>query len=274
MKLSNFLLIFLIFITSTSFGNSIDQSGREAIYEVIAPGLGYGTGFVVYDSLLGSVLVTCKHVVKDTKGNYVDSILVRRNKLLQAGQTVSDTSKFVVRLKVKGRLYLVEHPNPNVDLVMILILRSFNTTLSPREPIIGFDSRSVLSKETMSQIGIKEGTDVELIGFSLSSSLSPNTAHYHFSRFGKIGLYTPQDLSLVIDKKLITANYILLDMVIRHGDSGSPIFARIANREYLIGFTTGFSPATEYGIGYPVYYLYDLMKVVKEIFSAFLKQIK
>ena len=166
------------------------------------------------------------------------------------------------------------HLNPNVDLVMILILSGFNTTLPSSESIVGFSSSSVLSKETMSQIGIKEGTDVELIGFSLSRSLSPNTIHYHFSRFGKIGLYTPQDLSLVIDKKLVTANYILLDMVIRPGDSGSPIFARIANREYLIGFTKGFSPATEYGIGYPVYYLYDLMKAVKEIFSAVLNQIK
>jgi len=274
MKLSNFLLIFLIFITSTSFGNSIDQSGRGAIYEVIAPGVGSGTGFIVNDSLLGSVLVTCKHVVQDTTGNYVDSILVRRNKLLPSGQTVSDTTKFVVRLKAKNGFYLVKHPNPNVDLVMILILSGFNTTLPSSESIVGFSSSSVLSKETMSQIGIKEGTDVELIGFSLSRSLSPNTIHYHFSRFGKIGLYTPQDLSLVIDKKLVTANYILLDMVIRPGDSGSPIFARIANREYLIGFTKGFSPATEYGIGYPVYYLYDLMKAVKEIFSAVLNQIK
>jgi len=266
MKTLRFLFLFLI-ITSTSLSSTVDESMKRFICEITSPGVGRGTGFVISDSLLGFVLVTAKHVVQDTTGKYVDSILVRRNKLLSTGEVISDTNQFVLRLKVNGSMYFVEHPNPNVDLIMIPFL-PLNTTLSPVEYLYGLPSRNVLKKDRIDELGINEGTDVELIGFSLSSSLflSKNSIHYHFSRFGKVGLYTTNEFTLVRDGKRITANFILLDMTTRPGDSGSPIFANIGKNTYLIAFLSAGSDVMEYGVGYPVYYLYDLMKIVRDKF--------
>jgi len=264
MKFLRFLFFLLIVCTSTSFSfsSTIDESTKRSIYEIISPDLGTsGTGFVISDSLLGKFLVTCKHVVQDASGNYVDSILVRRNKLLPTGQAVSDTSRFVLRLKVDGRKYFAEHPNPGVDLIIIPFLADFNTTISPNEPLYGQYSYVVLTKDIMHSLGIDEGTDVEVIGFSLS--LPDGNIHYHFSRFGKVGLYATNEFTLIIEGRPRTANYVLLDMTVRPGNSGSPIFGHINNNTYLIGFLSAYSSVMEYGIGYPVYYLYDLMTILK-----------
>jgi len=272
MKYLKFLLLLFI-ITSTSFPKTINESTKSFIYEIVSPNLGGGTGFAVTDSLLGPFLITCKHVVQDSIGNYIDSVFVRRNKMLPTGQIVSDTSAFILRLKVKGHSLFVEHPNPDVDLIMIP-LSSLNTTISSNESLPRLYSRFVLSKDQIAELGLDEGTTIELIGFALSPALSPNTTHYHFSRFGKIGLYTTNEFTLLINKKFKTANYILLDMIIRPGDSGSPIFAHIDSNVYLIGFVAGYSPKREYGIAYPVYYLHDLMKAVRDTLSILLKQEK
>ncbi|MCK4224503.1 MAG: trypsin-like peptidase domain-containing protein [candidate division Zixibacteria bacterium] len=273
MRFLRFFPILLI-ITSTSFGGCITESQKTFIYEITHLGPGGGTGFVISDSLLGFVLVTCKHIVQDSAGNFVDSVFIRQNKVLSTGQTVSDTTQFVLRLKVNGRRYLAEHSNSDIDLVMIPIL-SFNITKPPDGFLIGLPSYKILSKEEMSKLDINEGTDVELIGFSLSSSLIKDSTHYHFSRFGKIGLYTTNEFTLQIDSKRRTANYILLDMSIRPGDSGSPIFAHIdTNRTYLIGFVSATNIGREIGIGYPVYYLYDLIKIVSDKFRAALEEKK
>ena len=263
----------LLIVASTSFSSTVDESTKRFIYEITTPGVGRGTGFVINDSLLGYVLVTCKHVVQDKKGNYVDSILVRQNKLLSTGEAISDTNQFVIRLRVDGRLYLAEHPNPNVDLIMIPFL-DFNIATPQDQYIVGLRSHFVLSKDLINKLGINEGTDVELIGFSLSSSLSWERAHYHFSRFGKVGLFTTDEFTLVVDSVPRTANYILLDMSTRPGDSGSPIFAHMGENSYLIGFLSARSEVMEFGIGYPVYYLYDLMKIIRDKFSAVLEKQK
>lgn len=259
------LLLTILTITSTSLATTIDESMKRCIYEIISPRpcvTVTGTGFTISDSQLGFVLVTCKHVVQDDKGEYVDSIFLRRNKMLVTEQAISDTSRFVLRLKVNGRPFVAEHPNHSVDLVMIPLL-SFNTTLSPGESPYGLRSRVVLSKEQWQQKGFNEGTEVEIIGFPLL--LPQNCVHYHFSRYGKIGLYTTDQFTLIIDNKPKTANYILLDMVVRPGLSGSPVFAHIApDTTYLIGFLSAHSQEGEYAIGYPVYYLYDLMEIVKK----------
>lgn len=269
--LSYTLIIISLFITSNSLAESTPDSTKNVIYEIISPTSKLGTGFIISDSLLGNLLVTCKHVVQDTQGNYVDSIFVRRNKFLPSKEAISDTSKFVVRLKIDGLQYLAEHPNPNVDLVMIPLLTR-NTTLLPQERLLRWYSRTVLSKEEMKVIRLSEGTDVEVIGFSLG--LPQTISHYHFSRFGKIGLYTSNEFPILIDNKLRIANFILLDMTVRPGDSGSPVIAHIGGQSYLIGFLAASSNEMEFGVAYPVYYLYDLMKVIKDKYSTLLEKTK
>lgn len=269
MKFLGFLVLFLL-LTSTSLAatTTVSESLKVCIYEIYNPVVEErGTGFTLSDSVLGFVLVTCKHVVQDAKGDYVDSIFLRRNKLLADGETISDTSQFVVRLKIGEGFYFAKHPNPDVDLVMLPIA-GWNTTLLAGESPYGLYSQVVLNKEKMDKIGIREGTDVEVVGFSFSGLLPRNRSHYHFSRFGKIGLYTTDKFTLKIDKEMKTANFVLLDMSTRKGDSGSPVFAYINENRYLIGFLSAVTPGMEYGIAYPVYYLHDLIKVMKDKFRA------
>lgn len=263
--LSYVLVLTSLLITSTSVAGNIDESTKRAIYEIMSPGVGQGTGFAVSDSVLGYVLVTCRHVVQDKNGNYVDSVLVRRNKCLSPGEVISDTSQFILHLKVDGHIHLAEHPDPNVDLIMIPI-RTYNTTLAPNESISGLISQSVLSEDEIKSLRISEGTDVELIGFSLP--LPKEGAHYHFSRFGKVGLYPSNGFTLIIDNRRKTANYILVDMTTRPGDSGSPIIVHNGDKSYLIGFLCAGSDVMEFGVVYPIYYLHDLMKVVRDKFST------
>lgn len=221
---------------------------------------------MISDSLLGELLVTNKHVVQDTFGQYVDSIFVRYNKMLANEQVVSDTNEFVLYLKKNGNAYFVEHPNKNVDLVMIPCL-SFNTNKRSGGVVAGLFSNRILSKERLTKLGIDEGTEIEIIGFSLSSSLLSfrKVIHYHFHRYGKVGLFTTEKFTLLIDGALKTADFILLDMTIRPGDSGSPIFAHIEDKTYLVGFISAVSTHQEFGIGYPVYYLYDLIAEMKDL---------
>ena len=261
-KLITFVVLFSIsVVSSTCLASTIEETTKRFIHEIISPGIGTGTGFIIRDSLLGFVLVTCKHVVQDKKGNYADSIFLRRNKLLPTGQIISDTSQFLVRIKIDDSLLVTEHPNPDVDLVIIPLWLN-NTTLSEKEFLYGQNSRVVPSKEEMRKQNIPEGTDVEVIGFSLR--IPSDRHHYHFSRFGKVGLFTTDEFTLIMDSIPRTANFILLDMTIRPGDSGSPIFAHIADTTYLLGFISATSKVMEYGIGYPAYYLYDLMKILRD----------
>jgi hypothetical protein len=263
MKFLISLAVFLL-LTSTSLATTVSDMIKMSVYEIYNPAVkASGTGFIVKDSLLGNVLVTCKHVVQESNGNYVDSIFVRRNRFLPTGEAISDTSKFVVRLKADGNSYLVEHPNPDVDLVMLPVAY-WNTTLSSGDSFGVIPSSSVLDKDRLNKKGIDEGFDVEVIGFSFSWAMLPeNKFHYHFSRFGKIGLYTPDEVTLIIDKRYKTANFILLDMSIRPGDSGSPVVVYANKTPYLMGFIAATQMRMEYGIAYPVYYLYELMDRMK-----------
>lgn len=263
------ILSVTLLVGASGTASAITEPVKRCIYEITSPAVGQSTGFTVRDSTLGFVLVTCIHAVQDKNKDYVDSIFLRRNKLLPTEQAISDTDQFVVRLKVDGKLWVTEHSNPAVDLVMIPVTTA-NTTMSSGESPYGFHSRAVLSKDELEEVGITEGVDVELIGFSLS--LPRDEPHYHFSRFGKIGLYTTEEFTLFINKKRRRANYILLDMSTRPGDSGSPVVAHISGKPYLIGFLSATSSAEEYGVAYPVYYLHDLMERMREKFREIMKR--
>lgn len=261
----HFIMIFLILCLFANNGLSQDfkEEDKRCIYEIETPAGKLGTCFAITEKSLGkfgNFIVTCRHVIKDSNGNYVDSIYLRKNKLLSSGQVVSNTSKFVIKLKMREVPLYIEHKNPDIDLIMILLLPGINISINPNEYYFRFNSSYLLSKDEIGSMNINEGIDVEIIGFSLSKSLLYNGNHYHYSRFGKIGLYTTDIFTLKIDNILRTANFILLDMPIRGGDSGSPIIAHINGKLHLLGFVSGYSPLIEYGIGFPSYYILDLLE--------------
>ena len=269
MKIAIFTLT-LLFITPMSIAAqyiSVEED-KLAIFEIVQPTLQVGTGFVIRDSLLGSVMVTCKHVIQDSAGEYYDKVLVRRNKMLKTKQVISDTNSFYLFLKSPDkaqneREFFYPHPDADIDLVVIP-LYYLNKSLNKFKPIKHFGPELLLSKEGLAEKGINEGTDVEIIGFSLSSSFFMDRIHYHISRFGKVALFTTEDFQLSINGQIQTANYMLLDISARLGDSGSPILAHIGDKRYIIGMITALSPDIQYAIGYPSYYIYDLLHSIHQ----------
>ena len=266
--ISLFCLLWLLAATGQAQYISHEED-KLAIFEIVQPDDRVGTGFAVKDDILGQVLITCKHLIRDSCGNYYDKIFVRRNKLLKTKQAVSDTNGFYLFLKSVNdnngitKQFFYPHPDPNIDLVIIPFYY-FGQSLNRYKPIILFDREMIKSREELDSLGINEGSDVEIVGFSLTSALFSDKIHYHISRFGKIALYTTDVFPLMIDSVLKTANYMLLDISIRPGDSGSPILAHIGNKRHIIGMVIGLSPDIEYGIAYPSHYLDDFLKTIKE----------
>ncbi len=265
-----FRLIALLIVLGASnlFGQRSDERIRLSIFEIFQPDGRFGTGFVVEDSLLGQILITCRHAVQDDDGNYFDKILVRRNRLLQTRQTVSDTIGFYLYLKNPDdkkdeRLFFYPHPDKNIDIAII----PFNfpgETIIKRRPVYALDVERILSRGGLDSLRINEGTDVEVIGFSLTGSLMIDKIHYHFSRFGKIGLFTTEEFELEIDGIIRRANYMLLSMPIKAGDSGSPILTYVGDEMYIIGIVTAVVPDIAYGVGYPSYYIHDFLQDIHE----------
>lgn len=265
------ILILLTLLTSFCYAQVPQEKTKSFVYEFVSAdgkGKSLGTGFAIGDSILGyRAMITCNHVIQDTNGNYLDSIFIRKNRFLSSGQIISDTTKFVLRLIINNREYFFKHRNVNIDLAVIPIMRK-NTTLPLNEDLMCYSTQDIINKDEFDSWKINEGTNVELVGFSLSSLFPRDSVHYHFSRFGKIGLFTTNNFTLKIENKLKTANYILLDMVIRPGDSGSPILTIIRGKKRIIGFALAYSRDLEYGVGYPIYYLNYLVEIMEQIVSG------
>ncbi len=243
------------------------ETDKLSIYEIVQPDGHFGTGFMIEDSVLGQMLITNKHIIQDSKGHFFDKIFVRNNRLLTTRQVISDTLGFYVYLIDKDengdkRNLFYSHPDPNIDLAIIPIIHP-DQQLSTRKPLFGFDSKLVLSHQGLDSLGVEEGTDIEIIGFSLTNSLYIDDINYHFSRFGKIGLYTSDDFELSIDGTPRQANFVLLSMPVKNGDSGSPIIAHINGNIYIVGIVTAVVPDFEFGVGYPSYYITDFLDTIR-----------
>ncbi|MBD3382820.1 MAG: hypothetical protein GF404_11570 [candidate division Zixibacteria bacterium] len=262
MKIKTTLLI-LLALTALATAQAFDEENKLSIFEIMQPDGYFGTAFAIEDSVLGKVLLTCKHVLQDSTGEYFDFVFMRKNRLRTTRQVVSDTSVHTLHLKDKREKLFIEHPDKNIDLVAILLDQP-HKTLRRIEPIIAFDGNLIMDKRALTYIGIDEGTEVEIVGFSLTTMIPFDNINYHTSRFGKIALYTTDDYSLSIDGERKTANFLLLDVSIRPGDSGAPIIANIGQRSFFIGVVAALMPDTEFGIGYPSYYIYDFLMSIRK----------
>jgi hypothetical protein len=252
----------MIFLSQLGRAETISENYKQYVYEIRSPGAKRGTALAIHDSLLGDMLVTCRHVITDSTGRFYDSILVRKNVREPSGQMSADTTEYAVHLVLGQVLSVVEHPLRDVDLV-VFPLGGVDNSGNKDTSISCLPSENILGRDSLEKLGVGEGLEVELIGFSLSSSLPPGSVHYHFTRFGKISLYNSHNLTLPIMGEKRTAHFMLVDLNARPGDSGSPIFAGIGGRTYLIGIVTAMSQSLDYAIGYPIYYLKDLLEIIR-----------
>lgn len=272
-----FLCSYLLICFTPSFGQSLRETDKRAIVRIETPE-SLGTGFLLSDSLLGVFLVTNKHMLQSQKTQeYFDSVFVRKNIL-------SDDKKKVIATDERATLYLRyggsrlfrEYPDSNVDLVIVQagnIQVGDSTIVNPRnysEWFFGFNMSMVANREDMTRLGISDGTEVQVIGFSFNI---PQKPQFHISRFGHIALFTSEKLTFRVERQRddcrcmepLTSEWLVIDITSRPGDSGGPVFAIIPGSQnaWLVGLVQGGWELQELCLAHPSYYIHELVELVK-----------
>lgn len=271
-------LVSLVLTSSVSFGQSLAEFDKRAIVRIETTEQGLGTGFLLSDSLLGFLLVTNKHMLQSQKTQeYFDSVFIRKNELSPDGKVIATHDRGTLYLKYRGEKLFVEHKDPNVDLV-IVGLGSFtvgDTTLfnpaNYSQWLFGFSMSMVANREDMKRLKISDGTRVQLIGFSFTTAQKPQ---FHISRFGHIALFSNEKLTFRIARhrddcvcmEPVAAEWIVIDITSRPGDSGGPVFAIMpgSTHAWLIGLVQSGSELNEFCLAHPSYYIHDLVNLVRK----------
>lgn len=278
-SLVTLLCSFLLISFTVCFSQSLPETDKRAIVRVETPEGRLGTGFLLSDSLLGFFIVTNKHILQSQKTHeYFDSVFVRKNKL-------SDDKKKVIATDERATLYLryggsklfAEHPDSNVDLVIVpagKIQVGDSTIVNPRnytQWFFGFKMSMVANREDMTRLGIRDGTKVQVIGFSFPM---PQKPQFHISRFGHVALFTSEKLTLRVERQrddhrymeAVTSEWLVIDITARPGDSGGPVFAIIPGSElvWLVGLVKGRTELEALCLAHPSYYIHELVELVKE----------
>lgn len=261
------ILCFIISPNVLSHTYSVPEKDKEAVWRIKNPDGKYGTGFVLSDSVAGFFLVTNKHVVKSKlTGEYFDSVQVFKNIITLNNKTKSTDSPMTLRLKYKDRVFFIEHAKEDVDLVFIQLgklVRKDETVLNPNGDIrlVGWRTSMIADTRTLK---INDGTTLQLIGYSLKLQ---QPTQYPISRYGKISAYTTENISLLIDEKKRTSEWIIVDASVRGGHSGGPAFCNInsSKKLVLIGFVQATSKDSELTFVIPSHYILELLNKVREM---------
>ena len=117
-------------------------------------GTGFFVGVKVSAGRFKVFLVTARHVLKDSAGQYQKSVWIRLNKKDGGSQMIA------LPLTGKGAASVYEHPtDKTVDLAVIPLL--------PKESIFDFQfipDEMLTTKERFSELNISEGSDVFFSG--------------------------------------------------------------------------------------------------------------
>jgi hypothetical protein len=174
-----------------------------------------GTGIVISDSTGQFYIVTNRHVVASVTTNLVfDSILMHVNVIDSLGEVRSLDSVETIYLRFRGDEYFIQHPDPNVDLVLIglgVVGSGTDTATSPRclSHLPGYKTAQLLEKREFLSNALIDGLHVQLVGFSTDLFQS---VQYHTSRFGFVSFYSRSPISVVVgdgaaNRRINTSTY-------------------------------------------------------------------
>ena len=268
---------FFLIATHVVFGQSLAEFDKRSIVRIETPD-GLGTGFVLSDTSLGYFLVTNKHVLQSRKTQqYFDSVFVRKNELSEEGKVIATDKKGTLYLTYENRKLYLEHEDPNIDLVFVT-LGSFQvadtTVLNPSNYskwLFAFTMAMVADRQDMKRLSIRDGTPVQIIGFSFMTSQRPQ---FHMSRFGHVALFSTEKLTFRVTRQRddcvcvepVSAEWLVLDITSRPGDSGGPVLALLpgTGQAWLIGLVQAGSELNEFCLAHPSYYIHDLLDLVRK----------
>lgn len=234
-----------------------------------------GTGFVLRDSIAGFFLVTNKHVVRScATAGYFDSVFVRKNMLGSSGRLEVSSVRAKLLLSMNGNRIFFEHPDTAVDLVAIPIgvfrLSDSNTIMNPSdlywlESAMGLGTEVLATRDQLSSSMFLAGTPVQITGFSLEVL---GAEQLHVSRFGHIAVSPGQSYRVVFRDGCpgakpfaIKAEWIVLDIVSRGGDSGAPVLDK--ERNLVLGFVKGNHVDSEICYAQSSGYVWDMVKILR-----------
>lgn len=182
-------------------------------------------------------LVTNKHVLKD-----VDSIIVRFNP-----KTEEPARDYDISLAPCKELFLVGHPDPDIDVVVIAINADVLQKDQARFSFFALDEHT-LQIADIKEHGTSEGDFVYVLGFPMGI-VSPDR-QYVIVRVGVIAR-----LRDTLEKK---SREFLIDANIFPGNSGGPVVlkpeivsiegTKTINRSALIGIITSYVPYQDIAI--------------------------
>lgn len=281
-------LISIIFVFAYLSVNALGlkDSDKRSIVRIETPE-GHATGFLIsdsMDSLKGAYLVTNKHVVKSRfTQEYFDSVYIRKNEIINEKVVATDVRGTLFLNYGNAQLY-IEHDDPDIDLILIQVgpvIVSDNKVIdNPREFKINLrtDISAIATKEEFIKFDIMDGRHVQTVGFSFRLN---QLFQYHISRFGDIALITNEKLTIPIKiqknncicVEQVTAEWLILDISTRSGDSGGPVFLMDLEiimhpeLEYdeakIIGFVQGMMDGEELCLAHPSYYIWEIIEILK-----------
>lgn len=257
---------------------SLSEGTKRYIVRLETPESILGTGFLVADSEHHLYIVTAKHLIRSKHtAEYFDHVYFRKNILSDFGKYIATDEKYVLILKLKDKILFQEHRDPDVDLVLIplgKVVIDENLTIQNPEGFEidkAFASSGIATRSIMDSLNIRDGKKVQIVGFSFQSVQKPQ---FHISRFGHIALYNREKMRLSWKVELpdttffkpIAAEWIVIDITSRGGDSGAPVFAILPGVEeaWIIGIVKGGSEMEEFCLAIPSYYLTDLLESAKK----------
>ena len=177
-----------------------------------------GTGFFIgvknesKPDLSSVYLVTAKHVLKDTEGNYLTEIFLRLNK--------KDGNSEIIPVLLKD-LQIFEHTDKDVDIALFSYL--------PDQSIFDFKfipNDLIADKGIVERNEIAEGDDVFFAG--LFTSHVGQKRNQPIIRFGKVSLMSDEKIEWKEKNKPIKyLDLYLLECQSYGGNSGSPVFFQL-----------------------------------------------
>jgi S1-C subfamily serine protease len=185
----------------------------------------HGTGFLVSsDSITAYYIITNRHILEGR-----DSILVRVNKIDALSHSVVGI-RHMLPLKVNGFSIYMGHPDPNVDLAIVVYPHNEAVYSLPSDRLKMLDN-------------VKLGDPVLFLGFPLLEA-AIGDLNYPITRKGVVSYISHNDvLAYKSNVILIDKGRILIDGNIMPGNSGSPVLSvsstETDEKASLIGVMSG-----------------------------------
>jgi len=178
-----------------------------------------GTGFFVgvkneeNPSIFNVYLVTAKHVLQDTKGNYLSTIIIRLNKL--------DGNSQLIKMELNKNIEILTHTDDDVDIALFNCL--------PDQKLFDFkfiQDNLISTNEIIEKNEIAEGDEVFFTG--LFTSHVGQKRNQPIVRFGRVALISDEKIEWKEkDNPAKFLDLYLLECQSYGGNSGSPVFFQL-----------------------------------------------